>query len=287
MWRVPAPCAKSAAAACLLAALVLLLPALPASAQREEPLPSELEGVGIDEHLGAQLPLDLPFMDENGRAVKIGDYIGGGKPVILNLVYFECPMLCTVVLNGMVNGLKPLDYLPGREFELVTVSFNPLETPALAKLKQESYIKDYGKPEAVAGWHFLTGSADSIKALTDAVGFHYKWNKERQQYAHEAAIYLVTPDGKLSRYLYGVQFEPQTLKLGLLEASQGKLGSTIDRVVLYCFHYDALSGRYAPAAMNIMRLGGVLTVIILALVLVPVWLQGRRRHKQAATGASH
>lgn len=271
----------------LLALLLVLGAALlctPAAAQRQEPPPPELEGVGIEEHLGAQLPLDLQFVDENGREVSLGDYCTGDKPVVLTLIYFNCPMLCSLVLNGMVDGLKELDYLPGREFELVTVSFNPLETPTLAKLKKQNYIKDYGQPAAASGWHFLTGGAEPIAALTEAVGFKYKWVEERQEYAHQAAIYLLTPDGRISRYLYGVQFEPQTLKLGLLEASEGKLGTTLDQVFLFCFHYDAVSGRYAPAALNIMRLGGLLTVLLLASILVPVWLRSTRRKTNATAG---
>jgi protein SCO1 len=261
----------------LLIALVALafLPAV-ARAQANPPPPSDLEGVGIDEHLGAELPLDAPFVDENGTPVKLGDYFGD-KPVILNLIYFNCPMLCSLVTNGMVDGLRQVTYVPGKDFEIVTVSFNPLETPALAKLKKQNYIKDYGVPEAAAGWHFLTGSQDSIDKLTSAVGFHYKWIPETRQYAHAAAIYLITPAGKLSRYLYGVEFDPQTLRLALVEAGEGKLGKTLDHVLMYCFHYDAASGRYAPAAMKIMRAGGILMLVVLASILLPVWLKSRSR----------
>lgn len=265
--------------------LSLLLLARPAAAQIVREV-DELEGVGIEEHLDAKLPLDAQFKDENGKTVRLGDYFDGQRPVLLSLIYFNCPMLCSLVVNGMVDGLKELDWNAGREFTLLTVSFNPLETPALAKLKQQNYLKYYGRPEAAGGWHFLTGDAEAIMRLTQTVGFSYKWNEQRQEYAHAAAIYAVSPQGHLTRYLYGVQFAPQDLKLALLEASEGRLGNTLDRVLLYCFHYDAQSGKYAPAAMNIMRLGGALTVTVLALVLGALWGNERRKRKHHAAGGT-
>jgi protein SCO1 len=269
----------------ILLATLALLPAL-ALAQANPPPPSGLEGVGIDEHLGAALPLDASFVDENGTPVKLGDYFGE-KPVILNLIYFECPMLCSIVLNGMVEGLKKVDFVPGQDFEIVSVSFNPLETPSLALAKKQNYIKEYGVPQAAAGWHFLTGTQDSIDKLTGAVGFKYKWMPDTKQFAHAAAIYMITPAGKISRYLYGVEFNPQTLRLALVEAGQGKLGKTLDHMLLYCYHYDAASGRYAPAAMNIMRAGGVLMLIVLAAILLPVWFKSRKRHAKDVVEAGH
>jgi len=270
------------------AALGILIPgagsAQTAQAQRIEPLPKELEGVGIVEHLDGKIPLGLRFQDETGREVSLGDYFGKDRPVLLTLVYFRCPMLCTLVLNGMIDALKQIDMTPGKEFEIVTVSFDPTETPTLAKFKKQNYLTEYGRPEAGPGWHFLVGGEEEIRALTDAVGFGYKWNEEQKQYVHQAAIYVVTPDGRLSRYLYGVMFDPRTLKLSILEAGKGKIGSTFDQIVLYCFHYDASSGKYAPAAVRIMRAGGILTVLILGSVLSTLWVRDRRRRKSLPAG---
>ncbi len=248
--------------------------ALPAAAQRAEPLPKQLEGVGITEHPGARVPLDLEFVAEDGRPVKLSQYISGKKPVILTLNYFRCPMLCTLLLNGMVDGLKELSWTPGKEFEIVTVSFDPLETPKLAMLKKESYITEFGRPAAAAGWHFLTGKEANIKALTGAVGFGYRYDEERQQYAHAAGIFLLTPDGRVARVLYGVVFESRTLKLGLTEAGEGKVGSTTDQALLFCYHYDANAGRYVVAASNLMRLGGAATALVVGVWLVGAWRRG-------------
>jgi protein SCO1 len=252
--------------------------------QRTEPLPKELEGVGIVEHLDGSIPLDLKFTDETGREVTLRDYFNKDRPVVLTLVYYSCPMLCTLVLNGMVDAMKQIDMTPGQEFEIVTVSFDPTETATLAKFKKQNYLNEYGRPEAAAGWHFLVGGQEEIRALTSAVGFGYRWNEESKQFVHQAAIYVLTPDGRLSRYLYGVMFEPRTLKLSLLEAGKGKIGSTLDQIVLYCFHYDATSGKYAPAAVKIMQAGGLLTVVILGSVLSALWMRDRRRRGPASPG---
>lgn len=273
-----------AVAIALAALLPGRLPAEPAQAQRIEPLPKELEGVEIKEHLNGHIPLDLKFTDETGREVTLGDYFGKDRPILLTLVYFRCPMLCTLVLNGMIDALKQVDMTPGKEFDIVTVSFDPTETPTLAKFKKQNYLTEYGRPEAAAGWHFLVGQEPEIHALTDAVGFGYKWNEEQKMFVHQAAIYVVTPDGRLSRYLYGVMFDPRTLKLSILEAGKGKIGSTIDAIVLYCFHYDASSGKYAPAAVRIMRAGGVLTIVALGSVLSVLWARDRRRRKLVSPG---
>jgi protein SCO1/2 len=240
--------------------------------------------VGIEEHLDRSIPLDLAFVDETGRDISLRDYFGRGRPVVLTLNYYSCPMLCTLILNGLVDALREIDLTPGKEFELVTLSFNPTETPTLARLKKQNYLSSYGRPEAAPGWHFLVGREDQIRALTDAVGFHYKWNAEQKQYVHQAAIFVLTPDGKLSRYLYGVMFEPRTLKLSILEAGKGKIGSALDAIVLYCFHYDASAGKYSVAAARIMRLGGVLTVIGLGAVLSTLWLRDRKRRDSLASG---
>lgn len=266
---------------CVTDVLVILLATVPAVAQINRDTP-ELEGVGITEKIDQQVPLDLGFTDENGHAVRLGDYFHPGRPVILTLNYYSCPMLCTVQLNGLVDGLKQMDWVPGKQFEIVTVSFNPSETSTLARLKKQNYIQAYGKPEAAAGWHFLTGKQENITRLTDAVGFHYKWDQEQQQYMHVATAIVCMPGGKISRYLKTVVYDPQTLKLSLIAANEGKYRSTLDEVLLFCYHYDPNAGTYTLAAMNIMRAAGVLTVLILGVVLVSAWLRGA--HKKRASG---
>lgn len=262
-----------------LTAAVVVAGATLAHAQRIESIPDELEGIGITEHLNDPLPLDLEFVDENGKTVTLGDYFDGERPVIVTLVYFRCPMLCTLVINGMVEGLLDLKWTVGEEFDIVTVSIDPLETPTLSKLKKQNYIKDYGRAEAMQGWHFLTGKEPNIKKLADTIGFGYRRVEETGEYAHAAGIFLSTPDGRLSRYLYGIYYDEQTLRLGLLEASEGKIGNTLDRFLMTCFHYDAEAGRYAPVAMNIMRLGGTATVVALGAVLLGFWLREMRRKR--------
>jgi protein SCO1/2 len=248
---------------------------------RIEPVPKQLARVGIEEKLDAPLPLQLVFKDEAGRDVTLGSYFRPGHPVVLTLNYYRCPMLCTLELNGLVEAMKGLTWTPGDEFTVVTVSFDPRETPELARAKQQSYLEDLGKPEASSGWHFLTGSGPNIEALTKAVGFSYEYDKATDQYGHAAVIMLATPDGRVARYLYGVAFAPDTLKLGLLEASKGKIGSTWERFILYCYHYDAGQGRYALAAMSIMRAGGALTVLVVGFVIGGFWLRDRR-HRPVA-----
>jgi protein SCO1/2 len=266
----------------LLALAVLAGAATCALAQRGEPLPTELEGVGITEHLDARVPLDTTFDDETGKQVTLGSYFVKDRPVILTLNYFTCPMLCTLILNGMTDAMKEIPWTPGRQFEIVTVSFDPTETPTLARLKKKSYLEAYGRPDAAAGWHFLTGEEESIRALTDAVGFKYRWDDTEKQFAHAAAIFILTPDGHISRYLYGVQFEPKDLRLALLEASSGKIGSPMDQVLMYCYHYDASSGRYSIAAQQIMKIGGILTVLVLAGWLIGFWLRERSQGRRLA-----
>ena len=244
---------------------------------RIEPVPKQLARVGVDEKLDAALPLQLLFKDDAGRDVTLGSYFRPGHPVVLTLNYYRCPMLCTLELNGLVEGMKGLAWTPGDEFTVVTVSFDPRETPTLAHAKKQSYVEDLGRPSAEAGWHFLTGSPASIETLTKAVGFSYEYDKETDQYGHAAVVMLATPEGRVARYLYGVRFEPETLKLGLLEASKGKIGSTWERFIMYCYHYDADQGRYALAALSIMRAGGALTVLVLGFVVGGFWLRGRRR----------
>jgi protein SCO1/2 len=268
----------------LLAALsvhvsLLVLLVSPCLAQQVEPVPGDLEGVGITQKLDEQVPLDLQFRDENGRIVELGQYFRQDRPVLLSLVYYNCPMLCNLVLEGLLDVLEDLEWLPGREFEIVTVSIDPHEKPELAQMKKRNYLKSYGRPEAGAGWHFLTGEPDSIRTLADSVGFRYRYLPETGEFAHSAAVIVLTPTGKVSRYLFGVRHDPKTLRLSLVEAADGKIGSPIDQFLLYCYRYDAQEGRYAPVAMRLMRLGGGLTALILGVVLAGLWRRdNRKRH---------
>ncbi len=262
----------------------VLVAAVPAMAQLADQVPPQLEDVGIEEHLEAEIPMDLEFRDEYGAVVTLGDYFDGTKPVILTLNYYKCPMLCGLQLNGLLDGLMDLDWTPGQEFELVTVSINPLETPALATEKKQNYIKRYQRPSAARGWHFLTGKEPEIRQLASTLGFGYSYDRETGEYAHAAAIFIATPDGRVARYLYGIEYPEKRLRLALLEASNGEIGTTIDQLILYCFHYDPASRRYAPVAMNIMRLGGGATALVLGLSLGGYWLREARRRKKLDRG---
>lgn len=243
----------------------------------------ELAGVGITEHLGETVPMDLAFTDETGRRVTLADYFKSDKPVILNLVYYQCPMLCNLVLNGMVTGVKGMDWLPGEKFDLVAVSINPAETWQLAAAKKENYLAELGRPGAEAGWHFLVGDSTQSRALAKAVGFGYKYDEEQKEFAHSAAAFVLMPDGKISRYLYGIEFSPRDLKLALLEASDGKIGNTLDRLILYCFHYDPQAKGYVLFATNVMRIGGALSAIILGIFVALLWRHERKnRQRQLA-----
>jgi len=224
--------------------------------------PPYLTNVGIEQRLDAQVPADLAFVDDAGHPVKLGDYFGK-KPLILNLVYYNCPMLCGEALAGLSTSMKLVKFDIGNEFEVVTVSFNPQETPQLAAEKKKEYLKRYGRPGAENGWHFLTGSADSINALTKAVGFQYQYDAAKNQYAHATAIMVLTPQGRISRYFYGVEFPPKDLRMGLVEASQEKIGNAVDQVLLYCYHYDPATGKYGAVVSNMLKLGGGLTILLL------------------------
>ncbi len=243
--------------------------------------PKRLTGVDVDEHLNAQLPLDLAFTDDDGSAVKLRDFFDGERPVIITLNYSDCPMLCSLQLSGFTKGLKQMDWTAGKEFRVVTVSLNPEEKPERARQTKQRYLGEYGRPEAKTGWHFLTGSEANIKALAKAIGFQYGYNEARKEYVHPAALTMATPDGRIGRYLYGIEYHPKTLRLGLVESSEGKIGDTIDKLILYCFHYDASEGKYAPVAMNIMRVAGGATALLLGGVLTSLWAnEARRRRKK-------
>jgi len=233
-------------------------------------LPKALDDVGIDQKLNEQLPLDLVLRDENGQNVRLNDYFGK-KPVVLALVYYQCPMLCNQVLNGMVGAFRVMSFVPGQEFEVVTVSFDPRETPALATAKKKTYVEylpEAKRAGAVTGWHFLTGDEEDIERLTEAVGFRYHFDEATNQFAHASAIYVATSGGRLARYFYGIEYAPRDLRLALIETSQNKIGSPVDQLILYCYHYDPATGRYGAAVMNMIRVGGIATLIALGALLL-------------------
>lgn len=253
---------------------------LPANTGEPSGSPPILQRVDFEQRLGTQVPLDLPFRDETGRTVRLGNYFQG-KPVVLTLSYYECPMLCTLVLNGLTSALRALRFDLGKEFVAINVSFNPRETPELAAAKKATYLKEYRRPGSEAGWHFLTGDEESIRRLTEAVGFQYAWDERNQQYAHATGLVVLTPGGQIARYFYGVEFSPRDLRFALIEAAQGKIGSPVDKLLLYCFHYDPSTGRYSALALNSIRIGGVLTVAALISFIVVML----RRERRAATNA--
>jgi protein SCO1/2 len=248
--------------------------------------PDDLKNVGIDQRLDQELPLDLQFKDETGKTVRLGDYFTAGRPVILNLAYYTCPMLCGEELAGMASALSVLRFTPGTEYEVVTVSINPDETPEVASEKKKIYIDRMNERLETktdgAGWHFLTGQPSEIQKLADAVGFHYKRDARTGQFIHSAAIMIATPQGKLAQYYYGVEFSPKDLRLGLIEASRNKIGNLVDQVTLYCYHYDPKSGRYGAAITNILRLGGAATVLLLGGFLIVMY---RREPHDSRKGA--
>ena len=253
-------------------------PSAPAGSQpRSTPAsqrPAIMDEIGIDQKLNDQLPLDLKFLDENGQERRLGEYFGS-KPVLLLPVFYECPQLCNQILTGFVMSLRAMSLEVGKDFTAVAFSFDSREKPALAAKKKEGYVKSYGKPEAAAGWHFLTGSEESIKALTQAIGFRYAWDPETNQYAHASGIMIATPDGKLSRYMYGVEYAPRFLRLALVEASQGKIGSIVDQVLLLCYHYDPTTGQYGLIIMNVIR--GLAILLLVAMGIIFLIFRGKNK----------
>jgi protein SCO1 len=244
--------------------------------------PPRLENVGIEQHLDAQVPPDLTFRDDTGTTVKLGDYFGH-KPLILNLVYYNCTMLCGEALAGLASAMRLVKFDVGKEFDVVTVSFDPRETPEMAAAKKIDYVKRYGRANAAAGWHFLTGQPDSINALTKVVGFQYQYDPKTNQYAHATAIMVLTPQGRISRYFYGVDFPPKDLRMGLVEASQGKIGNAVDAVLLYCYHYDPETGKYGAMVANILRLAAAATILFMGIFLFILWRMDLSVTKKTAT----
>jgi len=272
---------RCAAPALLLSAMAALAqPGQPAPAQPsysmqdttlKPVLPGALQGVGIDQKLNAAVPLNLVFRDEYGRDLPLSTYFRKQKPVILAPVYFRCPMLCTEILNGLESSLKAVSFNPGQDFEVVAFSFDPKDTPQIAASKKQMYLRRYNRPSTSNGWHFLTGDPANVAALTDAIGFHYKYDPKTDQFAHASGILVLTPDGHISKYFYGVEYAPRDVRLGLVEASQDKIGTPVDRILLFCYHYDPATGKYGAIAMTSLRVaaGGFVLIggVFLAIAL--------------------
>lgn len=240
----------------------------------------EFEGVGVEEHLEDFVPLSAVYTDDRGRRLRLQDFFKEGRPVILSMNYSRCPMLCSQQLNGLVDSLKKIDLLTGKDFEIVSVSIDPLETTSRARETQQKYTKLYGRRGGGQGWHFLTGEQSEITRLAEAIGFKYKFVPQQQEYAHTSVFVICTPDGRISRYLYGVAFDSQTMRLSLVEAAEGKIGTAMDQLILMCFSYNPTEGSYSPAIIGMMKVGAAATVGGLLLCLVPVWR--RRRPKKTS-----
>jgi len=268
----------------LAVSMCLALAALPAVCTTTE-IPEQLREVGIDQRLNEQIPANLAFRDSSGELVRLGDYFGR-KPLVLALVYYECPMLCTLVLNGLVRALRAMPMDIGKDFEIITVSFNPSEGPELAAAKKQEYLSRYKRDGAANGWHFLTGEESQIHALTAAAGFRYRYDPETKQFSHASGIMILTPDGKLSRYQYGVEYSARDLRLALVEAAAGEIGTPVDQILLYCFHYDPITGKYGLVIMNVIRiLGGATVFGLLGFVLLMLRRDRKTKPTSYATAA--
>jgi protein SCO1/2 len=263
MRAVPEKCSKLSYVRCLTVTLAALGIVFPLLAQTTGKLPAPLVGVGIDEKVGQTVDLNLEFTNEQGYQQPLRDFFKPGRPVVLNLVYYNCPMLCNLLLNGQVDVLRKTSFTPGDQYEIVTVTINPTETFDLAKAKKQTYLAGLDKPEAAAHWHFLTDYADNSAKLAAQVGFKYKWDPRQQNFAHTAAIMFLSPTGKVCRYLYGIKFKPLDVRLALTEASQNKYSFSVDRLLLFCYHYDPKAGSYTAFASNVMTMGGGLTLLLM------------------------
>jgi protein SCO1 len=271
LWR---GCGRQALLALLLVMVATVCPAQTGNPSNASQLPPALQDIGIDQRLGEPLPLDVTLRDELGREVRLGDYFGD-RPVILALVYYQCPMLCTLELNGLLKSIRVVPLTLGEDYQIVTVSFDPGETPDIAARKKQEYMEQYKHEGAERGWHFLTAEQESIQRLTKAAGFRYKYDPATDLFTHASAIMVVTPEGKMSRYFYGVEYSPRDLRLGLVEASRNQIGSFVDQVLLFCFHYDPVQGKYSLVILNSLRAAGVVTVLA---IIAFLWIMLRRDH---------
>lgn len=282
---VYARCARLALSATLLIVKLLFVGALlpqTADAQRTGEMPDDFNNAGVDERLGETIPGDVVFRNEDGAEVALDSYFDGDRPVLLNLVYYDCPMLCGLVVQGLTKALARMSWVPGQEFDVLTVSFNAAEGPEMATKAKAHALQMLGKPQAADGWHFLTGSQSSIERLTDAVGFQYQWVEDQQEFVHPSVLMFVSGDRKVSRYIYGIEYDSRDVRTALVEASNGTVGSTVDRVLLYCFQYDPDKNSYVPHAFNLMKLGGLLTMISLGTMLFVFWRRESRQSRDAA-----
>lgn len=264
--------------------LIILAALLSSLALADSPMgPPSTHGVGIEQKLNAAIPLDTMVVDQNGDTVPLRNFFHG-KPVLIAPVYYSCPMLCSQILNGVVAGLRPLSLKPGRDFEIVAISFDPRDTVEVAKEKRDHYAHSYSSHDGVNGWHFLTGSEASIKPVMDALGFRYRWDSTAKMFIHASGVMLITPEGRISRYLYGVEFEPKDLKLGLIEASHDRIGSPVDQVLLFCYHYDPATGKYGAAVINLLRGAAILTLLLLVGGMAVYWRRDLRTyHNEEST----
>lgn len=265
----------------LTTAMIWLLVGVSIAAATEK-LPRQLRDIGFDQNLNAQIPLDLEFQNESGQTVRLGKYFQG-RPVILVFAYFRCPMLCDRVLNGLVQSMLDMSLEIGQDYEVITISFDPRETPEMAQRKKKTYVTRFGHPAANEHWHFLTGQKSTIEQLTKKAGFRYRYDERNDEFAHASGIIVLTPTGKISRYFFDVQYEPGDLRLGLVEASANEIGSPIDQVLLFCFHYDPSIGKYGLVIMNLVRLGGIITLLAVGWLMFALWRQERKKHRDAST----
>jgi protein SCO1/2 len=243
-------------------------------------VPPNLNGIGIDQKLNAQIPLDTVFRDENGASIPLRAFFGK-KPVVLAPVYYRCPMLCSQILSGVVAGLRPLSLKPGRDFEVVAISFDPADTPSEAKLKRDHYSHSYSSRAGPNGWHFLVGNQAAISGVMQSIGFHYRWDPVNKMFVHASGVMVITPEGRVARYLYGVEYEPKDLKLSLVEASHDRIGSAVDRILLYCYHYDPKTGKYGAVVLNTLKAGAILILALMAIGMFFFWRSDLRKHRQA------